>query len=112
MGPGPRLPSSRRRWSRSRRWPGRAAAEVRILALRRFADRRLRAARRRGLRAAARGLAGGARRARTSTIVNGGVSGDTSAGGLARIGWALGDDIDAVIVELGANDMLRGIDPA
>jgi len=45
-------------------------------------------------------------------IVNGGVSGDTSAGGLARIGWALGDDIDAVIVELGANDMLRGIDPA
>jgi acyl-CoA thioesterase-1 len=45
-------------------------------------------------------------------IVNGGVSGDTSAGGLARIGWALGDGIDAVIVELGANDMLRGIDPA
>jgi acyl-CoA thioesterase I len=45
------------------------------------------------------------------TVVNGGVSGDTSAGGLARIGWALGDDIDGVIVELGANDMLRGIDP-
>ena len=45
-------------------------------------------------------------------IVNGGVSGDTSAGGLARIDWALGDDIDGVIVELGANDMLRGIDPA
>jgi acyl-CoA thioesterase-1 len=44
-------------------------------------------------------------------IVNGGVSGDTSAGGLARIDWALGDDIDGVIVELGANDMLRGIDP-
>jgi acyl-CoA thioesterase-1 len=44
-------------------------------------------------------------------VVNGGVSGETSAGGLARIGWALGDDIDAVIVELGANDMLRGIDP-
>ena len=45
-------------------------------------------------------------------IVNGGVSGDTSAGGLARIDWSLGDDIDGVIVELGANDMLRGIDPA
>jgi len=45
------------------------------------------------------------------TVVNGGVSGDTSAGGLARIAWSLGDDIDGVIVELGANDMLRGIDP-
>lgn len=47
-----------------------------------------------------------------AVVVNGGVSGDTTAGGLARIGWALGDDIDAVIVELGANDMLRGVDPA
>lgn len=46
------------------------------------------------------------------TVVNGGVSGDTSAGGLARIDWSLGDDIDGVILELGANDMLRGIDPA
>ena len=45
-------------------------------------------------------------------IVNGGVSGDTSAGGLARIDWALQEPADAVIVELGANDMLRGIDPA
>jgi acyl-CoA thioesterase I len=45
------------------------------------------------------------------TVVNGGVSGDTSAGGMARIAWSLGDDIDGVIVELGANDMLRGIDP-
>ena len=45
------------------------------------------------------------------TVVNGGVSGDTSAGGLARIAWSLGDDIDAVLVALGANDMLRGIDP-
>jgi len=44
-------------------------------------------------------------------VVNGGVSGDTSAGGLARIDWALEDDVDGVIVELGANDMLRGIDP-
>lgn len=46
------------------------------------------------------------------TVLNGGVSGDTSAGGLARIDWALGQDVDAVIVELGANDLLRGIDPA
>lgn len=46
------------------------------------------------------------------TVVNAGVSGDTSTGGLARLEWALGDRADAVIVELGANDMLRGIDPA
>jgi acyl-CoA thioesterase-1 len=44
------------------------------------------------------------------TVVNGGVSGDTSAGGLARIGWALEGDVDGVIVALGANDMLRGLD--
>ena len=52
-----------------------------------------------------------ARGAGDVTVVNGGVSGDTSAGGLARIAWSLGDDIDGVILELGANDMLRGIDP-
>lgn len=45
-------------------------------------------------------------------IVNAGVSGDTVADGLARLDWALGDGADAVIVELGANDMLRGQDPA
>ena len=45
-------------------------------------------------------------------IVDGAVSGDTSAGGLARLDWALGDGADAAIVELGANDGLRGIDPA
>ena len=45
------------------------------------------------------------------TIVNAGVSGDTAAGGLARLDWALGDGADGVILELGANDMLRGIDP-
>ncbi len=46
-------------------------------------------------------------------IVDGGVSGDTSAGGRARLGWLLaGDPPDAVIVELGANDGLRGLDPA
>jgi acyl-CoA thioesterase-1 len=44
------------------------------------------------------------------TVINGGVSGDTTAGGLARIGWALGDDVDAVIVALGGNDLLRGLD--
>jgi acyl-CoA thioesterase I len=43
------------------------------------------------------------------TVINAGVSGDTSAGGLSRIDWALGDTPDAVIVELGANDMLRGL---
>lgn len=45
-------------------------------------------------------------------VLNGGVSGETSAGGLARIAWALQDNVDGVIVELGANDLLRGIDPA
>ncbi|HWJ72197.1 MAG TPA: arylesterase [Kaistia sp.] len=46
------------------------------------------------------------------TIINAGVSGDTAEGGLARLDWALGDGADAAIVELGANDMLRGMDPA
>ncbi|MCB9946959.1 MAG: arylesterase [Rhodospirillaceae bacterium] len=45
-------------------------------------------------------------------VLNGGVSGDTTAGGLARIDWALADRPDAVLLELGANDGLRGIDPA
>lgn len=45
-------------------------------------------------------------------VINGGVSGDTSAGGLARLDWLLGDKPDLVIVELGANDVLRGLDPA
>lgn len=44
-------------------------------------------------------------------VINGGVSGDTSAGGRARLDWALGDHPDYAIVELGANDALRGIDP-
>ncbi|HEY0524310.1 MAG TPA: arylesterase [Stellaceae bacterium] len=44
-------------------------------------------------------------------VINAGVSGDTSAGGLARLDWALADKPDIVIVELGANDVLRGIDP-
>jgi acyl-CoA thioesterase-1 len=46
------------------------------------------------------------------TVENAGVSGDTSAGGLERLDWAVGDGVDAVILELGANDALRGIDPA
>lgn len=46
------------------------------------------------------------------TVVNAGVSGDTTAGGVARLEWALADDPDAVLVELGANDMLRGLDPS
>jgi acyl-CoA thioesterase I len=44
-------------------------------------------------------------------VQNAGVSGDTTAGGLARVDWALGPEADAVIVTLGGNDMLRGIDP-
>ena len=47
-----------------------------------------------------------------ATVIDAGVSGDTTAGGLARIEWALGDDPHAVIVALGANDGLRAIDPA
>ena len=45
-------------------------------------------------------------------VVNAGVAGDTTAGGLARLDWALADKPDVVILELGANDALRGIDPA
>lgn len=45
-------------------------------------------------------------------IINAGVSGDTTAGGRARLDWALAEPVDAAIVELGGNDGLRGIDPA
>ena len=45
-------------------------------------------------------------------IVNAGVSGDTAADGLARLDWALTDDVGGLIVELGANDALRGLDVA
>ena len=45
-------------------------------------------------------------------LINAGVSGDTTAGGLARVGWTLSPEVDAMIVALGGNDMLRGIDPA
>lgn len=47
----------------------------------------------------------------SAELINAGVSGDTTAGGLSRIAWTLSDDVDALIVALGANDMLRGIDP-
>ena len=45
-------------------------------------------------------------------IINGGVSGDTAADGLARLDWALTDEVGGLIVELGANDALRGLDVA
>ncbi|MDU0342156.1 arylesterase [Bosea rubneri] len=45
-------------------------------------------------------------------IANAGVSGDTSQGGLERLDWSVPDGTDGVILELGANDALRGIDPA
>ncbi|MGA0542098.1 arylesterase [Neotabrizicola sp. VNH66] len=46
-----------------------------------------------------------------AVVQNAGVSGDTTAGGLARVDWALGPDADALIVTLGGNDMLRGLPP-
>lgn len=45
-------------------------------------------------------------------LINGGVSGSTTAGGAAAVGWVLTPDVDAMIVVLGGNDLLRGIDPA
>ena len=44
-------------------------------------------------------------------VVNAGVSGDTASGGLGRLDWSIADGTEAVIVELGANDALRGIAP-
>ncbi len=46
-----------------------------------------------------------------ATVINAGVSGDTTAGGRSRLDWSVGEAVDLVIVELGANDGLRGIDP-
>jgi acyl-CoA thioesterase I len=45
-------------------------------------------------------------------VVNAGVSGDTTVGGLSRLDWSVPDGTEAVILELGANDALRGFDPA
>ncbi|MGY2051882.1 arylesterase [Methylobacterium sp. JK268] len=47
-----------------------------------------------------------------ATVENAGVSGDTTTGGLDRVDWSVPDGTDGVILELGANDMLRGTDPA
>ncbi len=49
---------------------------------------------------------------RAVTVANAGVSGDTTTGGLDRLDWSVPDGTDGVILELGANDMLRGTDPA
>ncbi|MEQ3709456.1 MAG: arylesterase [Tateyamaria sp.] len=46
-----------------------------------------------------------------ANVINAGVSGDTTAGGLSRVDWTLTPDVDALIVTLGGNDLLRGIDP-
>lgn len=45
------------------------------------------------------------------TVANAGVSGDTTSGGLSRLDWSVPDGTDLVVLELGANDMLRGISP-
>ncbi len=44
-------------------------------------------------------------------VENAGVSGDTTSGGLARLDWSIGEDTELVLIELGANDALRGIEP-
>lgn len=46
------------------------------------------------------------------TVINAGVSGDTTMGGLSRVAWTLTPEVDAMIVTLGGNDFLRGLDPA
>jgi len=48
---------------------------------------------------------------RDVTVINAGVSGDTTAGGVARLDWSLADNPQAVIIVLGGNDMLRGLPP-
>lgn len=53
-----------------------------------------------------------AKRGHGVSIANAGVSGDTATGGLDRVDWSVPDGTDGVILELGANDMLRGTDPA
>ncbi len=45
-------------------------------------------------------------------VINAGVSGDTTAGGLARMDWTLAEPVDAMLVTLGGNDLLRGMNPA
>jgi acyl-CoA thioesterase-1 len=48
---------------------------------------------------------------RAAVVINGGVSGDTSAGGVSRLDWALADKPQVMILALGGNDMLRALDP-
>ncbi|MBV9557085.1 MAG: arylesterase [Pseudolabrys sp.] len=48
----------------------------------------------------------------SADIINAGVSGDTTTGGLGRLDWSIPEGTEAVILELGANDALRGVDPA
>ena len=111
-GPGRR----RRRWrppcvaAMAVAWPAAAAERpVRIVALGDSLTAGV------GLPAARRSRPGSKRRSRAKglavEIANAGVSGDTASGGLARLDWSVPEGTDAVIVELGANDMLRGIDP-
>lgn len=50
-------------------------------------------------------------RGHTVEITDAGVSGDTTSGGLARLDWSIPEDVDGVILELGANDALRGLPP-
>ena len=45
------------------------------------------------------------------TLINAGVSGDTTAGGLSRLDWSITPETDAMIVTLGGNDLLRGLSP-
>lgn len=47
-----------------------------------------------------------------AAVLNAGVSGDTTAGGLSRLDWTLTPEVEALIVTLGGNDVLRGLDPA
>jgi len=47
-----------------------------------------------------------------ANVANAGVSGDTASGGLGRLDWSVPEGTEAVVVELGANDALRGLDPA
>jgi acyl-CoA thioesterase-1 len=53
-----------------------------------------------------------AERGHDAEVINAGVSGDTASGGLARLEWAVPAEADIVIVELGSNDALRGVDPS
>lgn len=52
-----------------------------------------------------------AERGHNVEVINAGVSGDTSSGGLSRLDWSVGADVGAVVLELGANDALRGLPP-